>query len=73
MLYTGIFGFRSVINVENTLVYNCGQHNAHLAFGGTYDFNHVTMANYDNDIVDHGDAILELGNFAESAQGHWRR
>ena len=71
MLYTGIFGFLSFINVENTLVYNCGQHNAHLAFGGVYDFNHVTMANYTNSIVDHGEAILQIGNFAESSQGHF--
>ncbi len=71
MLYTGIFGFLSFITVENTLVYNCGQHNAHLAFGGVYDFNHVTMANYTNNVVDHSEAILELGNFAESSQGHF--
>jgi len=71
MLYTGIFGFLSFINVENTLLYNCGQHNAHLAFGGVYNFNHVTMANYTNSVVDHSDAILEIGNFAESSQGHF--
>lgn len=71
MLYTGIFGFLSFITVENTLVYNCGLHNAHLAFGGVYNFNHVTMANYSNIVVDHGEAILEIGNFAESSQGHF--
>ncbi|PCH92369.1 MAG: hypothetical protein COB85_08245 [Bacteroidetes bacterium] len=71
MLYTGIFGFLSFITVENTLVYNCGQHVAHLAFGGVYNFNHVTMASYSNSIVNHSEAILELGNFAETSQGHY--
>ena len=71
MMYTGIFGFLSQLEVENTLVFNCGQHNAHLAFGGNYDFTHVTLANYGNNGINHGDPVLELGNFAESAQGHF--
>ena len=71
MLYTGIFGFLSQLQVENTLVFNCGQHNAHLAFGGNYGFTHVTLANYGNNGIDHGDPVLELGNFAESTQGHF--
>jgi len=71
MSYTGIFGFLSNITAENTLVYNCVQHSAHLAFGGTYDFTHVTMVNNGVTDVDHTDATLELGNFAESAQGHF--
>jgi hypothetical protein len=69
MLYTGIFGFLAQLQVENTLVYNCGQHNAHLAFGGNYGFTHVTLANYGNNGIDHGDPVLELGNFAGSTQG----
>lgn len=71
MSYTGIFGFLSNIIVENTLVYNCVQHSAHLAFGGTYDFTHVTMVNMGASGVDHSEATLELGNFAESTQGHF--
>ena len=71
MMYTGIFGFLSQLEVENTLVFNCGQHNAHLAFGGNYNFTHVTLANYGNNGINHGDPVLELGNFAESAQGHF--
>jgi len=71
MSFSGIFGFLSDIEVENTLVYNCVQHSAHLAFGGTYDFTHVTMVNLGATGVDHSEATLELGNFAESAQGHF--
>ena len=71
MTYIGIFGFLSDIDVSNTLVYNCGQHNAHLAFGGNYVFNHVTMSNYGYNAIDHSDPVLELGNFAESQQGHF--
>lgn len=71
MTYTGIFGFLSNITVENTLINNCVQHSAHLAFGGSYSFTHVTMVNYGVTGVDHSDASVELGNFAESAQGHF--
>jgi len=71
MTYTGIFGFKSIINVENTLVYNCIQHSAHLAFGGTYDFTHVTMVNMGVTGIDHSGSTIELGNFAESPQGHF--
>ena len=73
MTYTGIFGFYSQITVENTLINNCLQHSAHLAFGGIYDFTHVTMVNFGATGVDHSDATLELGNFAENAQGHHSR
>ena len=61
---TGIFGFLSEITAENCLIFNCGQHNAQLVFGGVYDFNHVTMANYGSVMVEHKDPILHLGNFA---------
>ncbi|MCH8317741.1 MAG: hypothetical protein IIA88_04490, partial [Bacteroidetes bacterium] len=68
ILFTGIFGFLSFIEAENCLIYNCGQHNAQLAFGGSYDFNHVTLANY-NTFIRHQDPILHLGNFALNPQG----
>ena len=71
MTYTGIFGFLSNITVENTLVYNCIQHSVHLAFGGTYNFTHVTMVNLAASGIDHSEASLEMGNFAESSQGHF--
>ena len=71
ILATGIFGFRSVIQAENCLVFNCGQHNAQLVFGGVYDFNHVTFANFGSNVIEHKDPILHLGNFAISNQGEF--
>lgn len=65
---TGIFGFLSEILAENCLIFNCGQYNAQLVFGGLYDFNHVTMANYGSYMVEHKDPILQMGNFAISNQ-----
>jgi len=70
MTYTGIFGFFCYMVVRNTLVYDCGQHNAHLAFGGLYDFTHVTLANYGTENLEHADAVLEMGNFAISGGVH---
>jgi len=65
---TGIFGFLSDITVENCLIFNCGQYNSQLVFGGVYDFNHVTLANFGSNIIEHKEPILHLGNFAISNQ-----
>ncbi|MFH1319271.1 MAG: choice-of-anchor Q domain-containing protein [Bacteroidota bacterium] len=70
MSVTGIFGFLSSIQAVNCLVFNCGEQNAQLVFGGYYDFNHVTLANYGTSIIEHKDAILQLGNFAENDLVH---
>ncbi len=66
---TGIFGFLSFIRAENCLVYNCGEHNVQIAFGGLYAFIHCTFANFTNSVVTHRDPIIQVGNFVESTQG----
>jgi len=72
MSYTGIFGFKSNITAENTLIYNCVKHGSQLAFGGTYAFTHVTMVNNGLTGIDHGEATLALGNFAEDESVHYK-
>lgn len=46
MAYAGIFALRSEIEADNCLITNCGFYGAALLIGGTYEFNHTTIANY---------------------------
>jgi hypothetical protein len=46
MSYAGIFALKSVIDATNTLVADCGYYSVALIVGGSYDFNHTTIANY---------------------------
>ncbi len=46
MAYAGIFAMKSDIQASNCLITNCGFYAAALLVGGTYEFNHSTIANY---------------------------
>ncbi|MBN1926021.1 MAG: hypothetical protein JW798_09305 [Prolixibacteraceae bacterium] len=46
MSYAGLFAIKSVIDATNTLVTDCGYYTVALLVGGSYDFNHCTIANY---------------------------
>ncbi len=43
---SGIIGIHSTINANNTLVYNNGGNCMQIVYGGTYNFNHCTLASY---------------------------
>ncbi|MBC7850187.1 MAG: hypothetical protein H7Y31_10650 [Chitinophagaceae bacterium] len=58
----GIFGLRTRILAENTLISNCGK-NIVLAYGGTYDFNHCTSVAYSNSFILHKEPALLLTDF----------
>lgn len=60
----GILGVRSAINAQNCLVSNCGQ-NVLLAYGGTYDFNHCTVAAYSNSFMLHKEPVLRVANYVK--------
>jgi hypothetical protein len=42
----GIYAQTSTINGDNLVINNCGSHAIALTLGGSYRFNHVTIANY---------------------------
>jgi hypothetical protein len=42
----GIYAQTSTINGNNLVINNCGSHAIALTLGGSYRFNHVTIANY---------------------------
>jgi hypothetical protein len=46
MAYAGIFSLKSEIQATNCLITNCGFYAAALLVGGSYEFNHCTIANY---------------------------
>lgn len=64
----GVFSFYSDVTAENTLVYNCGQNNLALLFGGTHTFTHCTFANYGAAGLDHKLPIFKMTNYAVQNQ-----
>ncbi len=46
MAYAGIFAMKSDIVASNCLVTNCGFYATAFLVGGSYEFNHCTIANY---------------------------
>ncbi|MDO8930666.1 MAG: right-handed parallel beta-helix repeat-containing protein [Bacteroidota bacterium] len=46
MAYAGIFAMKSEIIADNCLITNCGFYAVALLVGGSYEFNHSTIANY---------------------------
>lgn len=53
----GLFAYHAKVRAENCLFYNNGFHNVQLAYGGTYDFDYCTLANYGTDAP-----ALNMGN-----------
>jgi hypothetical protein len=58
----GIISIGSSATATNSLISNCGK-NVAIAFGGTYNFNHCTIASYSNSNVLHKDAVLIATNY----------
>lgn len=46
MAYAGIFAMKSEVKADNCLITNCGYYLAALTVGGSYEFNHCTLANF---------------------------
>ncbi len=46
MAYAGVFAMKSEIQATNCLITNCGFYAVALLDGGSYEFNHSTIANY---------------------------
>ncbi len=46
MAYAGIFAMKSDIQADNCLITNCGFYAVALLVGGSYEFDHSTIANY---------------------------
>ncbi|TVR76784.1 MAG: hypothetical protein EA412_13140 [Chitinophagaceae bacterium] len=62
-LSSGILGITTVLYGENILIYNCGEHNIQMEYGGIYDFRHATLANYSSSFINHNKPIIRASNF----------
>ncbi len=55
---SGLIGFNSKVNAENTLIYNNGANSVQILLGGSYNFNYCTLASYGVDA-----SALSMFNF----------
>ncbi len=60
----GILTLRTAVNAQNCLISNCGK-NIILAYGGTYNFTHVTSAAYSNNFILHKEPALLVTDFVK--------
>lgn len=58
----GIFGSNSSVQASNLLVSNCAN-NILLEKGGSYSFNHCTVASYSSNLLLHKTPVLSVANF----------
>jgi len=68
MTIAGLFAQGSHVTGENLAITNCGEYAMLLTLGGTYDFRHVTIANYFRDI--RNTPSLLFNNYYEDADGN---
>ncbi len=69
MSLVGLLAQGSHVEAENMAIANCGQHAMLLALGGTYDFRHVTLANYYRIDVRNTPSVL-INNFYQDIDGN---
>ncbi|RYY13218.1 MAG: hypothetical protein EOO04_32280, partial [Chitinophagaceae bacterium] len=62
----GLIALRTNIRSRNTLIANCGK-NLIVAFGGDYEFTHLTNVAYSNRYLAHKDPVLSITNVFENA------
>jgi hypothetical protein len=67
--FAGILGLGSYIVAENCLIADAGSYCAYLGWGGTYQLNHCTMANYYG-YASRSTPSLVINNFYEAASGY---
>lgn len=65
---TGILGIRTAIRAVNCQVSNCGL-NILLANGGSYAFEHNTVASYSNPFIQHKRPVLLVSNWDSGRSG----
>lgn len=62
-LSSGLLGITSDIYAENCLVFSCGEWNAQLEYGGNYEFQNCTFANYSNIVINHQRPVVRMSNY----------
>lgn len=67
----GITGLASSIKAVNCLITNCGS-NITLTAGGSYSFDHCTVASYATSYIDHKNPVLSISNANDPLSAHFR-
>jgi hypothetical protein len=62
----GLLCLNTSVTAKNCLVSNCGN-NIGIGLGGTYTFNHCTVATYSNSNILHKDPVCIVTNYAKQA------
>lgn len=62
-LSSGLLGITSDIYAENCLIHACGEWNVQLEFGGNYEFENCTFANYSSILINHQSPVARLSNY----------
>lgn len=62
----GIFCSNSSVQASNLLVSNCSN-NIYIENGGTYNFNHCTVASYSSNLLLHKTPVLSVANFTANS------
>lgn len=63
MYYSGIAAASGSIRAENCLLHSCGEYVAQLYYGGEYQFDHCTFANYSSIVINHQKPAFLLTNY----------
>jgi hypothetical protein len=62
-LSSGILGITADIYGENCLVFNCGDWDCQLEYGGNYNFQNCTFADFSNIVINHQSPVVRMSNF----------
>lgn len=62
-LSSGLLGITADIYAENCLIHACGEWNVQLEFGGNYQFEDCTFANYSSILINHQSPVARLSNY----------
>ncbi len=61
---SGLLGIHSQITASNCLIYDVGQNNVQLVYGGTHKFYNCTFANFaTNPFISHQEMVVLVNNF----------
>lgn len=62
-LSSGLLGITADIYAENCLIQGCGEWNVQLEYGGNYQFENCTFANYSSILINHQSPVARLSNY----------
>ncbi len=62
-LSSGLLGITSDVYAENCLIQGCGEYNVQLEYGGNYQFENCTFANFSSILINHQSPVVRMSNY----------